>query len=268
MCAECGCNREEGFSLHAFDREGKLADHEHGHAHSHHHGHGPGHEHDHPHDHGHDHPHRSVAIAQSLLTENDRIAERNRGFFLARAIRAINLMSSPGAGKTTLVAATLDRIAATTPAAVIVGDLQTLNDAERLRGRGSPVVQINTGSLCHLDASMIARALQGGAADGARLLLIENVGNLVCPAAFDLGEGERVALFSVTEGEDKPLKYPSLFQTVRLVLLTKIDLAEATGFDRSAAEANIRRVAPDAQILALSARTGEGIDPWLEYLRR
>ncbi|HPA21453.1 MAG TPA: hydrogenase nickel incorporation protein HypB [Verrucomicrobiae bacterium] len=260
MCLECGCNRPEGFSLHAFDREGNLADHEHAQGHDH------GHTHDHPHPDA-EAPHRSIPIAQAVLTENDRIAERNRGFFLGRGIRAINLMSSPGAGKTTLVAATLDRLATTTPAAVIVGDLQTLNDAERLRGRGAPVVQINTGSLCHLDASMIARAIGGGAADGARLLLIENVGNLVCPAAFDLGENERVALFSVTEGEDKPLKYPSLFQTVRLVLLTKIDLAAATGFDRPAAEENIRRVAPDAQIFALSARTGEGIDRWLDYLR-
>lgn len=265
MCLDCGCNRPEGFSLHAFDREGKLADHEHPHDHDHDHPHAHGHPHDHAHAHDHA-PHRSVTIAQPILGENDRIAERNRGFFLGRGIRAINLMSSPGAGKTALVAATLDRLASRTPAAVIVGDLQTLNDAERLRGRGAPVVQINTGSLCHLDASMVARALEGGAADGARLLFIENVGNLVCPAAFDLGENERVALFSVTEGEDKPLKYPSLFQTVRLVLLTKMDLAEATGFDRTAAEENIRRVAPDAQILALSSRTGQGLDAWLDYL--
>lgn len=265
MCLECGCNRPESFSLHAFDKEGRLTDHDHGHGageeHSHSHAHG-----DSEHHHHDDTPHRSVAIAQSVLGENDRIAERNRGFFLGRGIRAINLMSSPGAGKTTLVAATLDRSAERIRAAVIVGDLQTLNDAERLRGRGASVVQINTGSLCHLDASMVARALEGGVADGARLLIIENVGNLVCPAAYDLGESERIALFSVTEGEDKPLKYPSLFQTVRLVVLTKMDLATATGFDRKAAEDNIRRVAPNADILALSARTGEGMDPWIQYV--
>lgn len=263
MCAECGCNRPEGFALHAFDREGKLADHAHAHPHPH-----PEHDHAHPHGHAHAHPDpRAVAIAQPILAQNDRLAERNRGFLIGRGIRALNLMSSPGAGKTALLAATLDRLAGQPPAAVIVGDLQTLNDAERLRGRSAPVVQINTGSLCHLDAAMIARALEGPALDGARLLFIENVGNLVCPAAFDLGENQRVALCSVTEGEDKPLKYPSLFQTVQLVLLTKIDLAAATGFNRTAAEDAIRRVNPAAPILALSAKTGEGMDAWIQWLR-
>lgn len=200
------------------------------------------------------------------MNKNDRLAERNRGFFLGRGIRALNLMSSPGAGKTTLIEKTLATLGDTLPAAVIVGDLETDNDAERIRGKGAPVVQVTTGTACHLDADMVARGLDALELGECRLLLLENVGNLVCPASYDLGENARVVLISVTEGEDKPLKYPPVFKGAELVVITKTDIAEAVGFDRELALKNIREVAPQAKIIELSSRTGEGMDAWLDYL--
>jgi hydrogenase nickel incorporation protein HypB len=238
-----------------------------GHGHHHHH-------HDHAHDHGHSHhghggngATRTVEVLQSLMDKNDRLAERNRGFFLGRGLIALNLMSSPGAGKTTLVEKTLEALPEDLRAAVLIGDLETDNDAQRVRAKGAPVVQLVTGTACHLDAEMVANGLDALELDGCRLVFLENVGNLVCPASYDLGETARVVLFSVTEGEDKPLKYPPAFKSADLVLLTKTDLAEAVEFDREAALRNIREVAPQARILELSARSGEGWDDWLEALR-
>jgi len=210
----------------------------------------------------------TIDVRASLLDQNDRLAERNRGFFLGRRIVALNVVSSPGSGKTTLLERTLDEFGRGGPrCAVLVGDLETDNDARRLHRPGVSVAQITTGTACHLDSTMIARGLEAIDLDGVRLLFIENVGNLVCPADFDLGEQVRVTLLSCTEGEDKPLKYPPIFKTAHVVILTKVDAAAPLGFDRAAALENIRRIAPQARIFELSARTGEGMAAWFEYLR-
>jgi hydrogenase nickel incorporation protein HypB len=210
---------------------------------------------------------RTLEIRQSLIEGNDRQAAQNRRLFQDLGVVALNLVSSPGAGKTTLLERTLTEFGATTPCAAIVGDLETDNDARRLRRSSAPVVQITTGSACHLDAGMVARAAGRLQLAGRRLLFIENVGNLVCPASFDLGERLRVVLLSAAEGEDKPLKYPPIFKSAHVVLLTKLDVAEVLGFDRDAAEENVRRIAPQARVIRLSARTGEGIALWYELLR-
>jgi hydrogenase nickel incorporation protein HypB len=208
----------------------------------------------------------SVDVNIPLLEKNDILAERNRGYFLGRGLAALNLVSSPGAGKTTLLERTLDEFGLKTKCAVLVGDLETDNDGRRLSRPHAPVAQITTGTVCHLDASMIARAAQSINLDGVRVLFIENVGNLVCPASFDLGEQVRVVLLSTTEGEDKPLKYPPIFKSAQLVLLTKIDVADVLGFRRDVALENIRRIAPQAKIIQLSARSGEGLPEWYAYL--
>ena len=210
---------------------------------------------------------RTVDLQVRLLEQNDRQAAANRTWLRERGIRAGNLVSSPGSGKTTLLERTLDALAGEVRCAVLVGDLETDNDARRLRREGLPVAQITTGGTCHLDAAMIARGLEALPLEGVRLLFIENVGNLVCPASFDLGENRRVTLLSCAEGEDKPLKYPPIFTSAHAVILNKIDVAAVLGFDRAAALANIHRVAPQAEVLELSARTREGLDRWLDYLR-
>jgi hydrogenase nickel incorporation protein HypB len=202
-----------------------------------------------------------------VLAKNDRLAERNRGYLKAKGLFAVNIVSSPGSGKTTLIAKTLELAAGTLPAAVIVGDLETANDAARLRDKGAPVVQVTTGTVCHLDAEMVNRALEHIDLEGRRLLIIENVGNLVCPASYDLGEAMRVVLISVTEGEDKPLKYPPIFHGAGMVVVSKIDMLEASGLDSEALRRNIHAVAPDAEIIELSARTGEGMERWMQALK-
>ncbi len=210
---------------------------------------------------------RTVELEARLLDHNDRQAAVNRQRLQALGIRALNLVSSPGSGKTTLLERTLDALSNEVRCAVLVGDLETDNDARRLRREGVPVAQITTGGTCHLDAAMIARGMEALPLEGVRLLFVENVGNLVCPASFDLGENRRITLLSCTEGEDKPLKYPPIFTSAHAVILNKIDVAHVLGFDRAAARVNIRRVAPQAELFELSARTGEGFDAWLGYLR-
>jgi hydrogenase nickel incorporation protein HypB len=210
---------------------------------------------------------RTANLQVRLLDQNDRQAAENRAVLKARGIRALNFVSSPGSGKTALLERTLDALAGEVRCAVLVGDLETDNDARRLRRPGLPVAQITTGGTCHLDASMISRGLAALPLEGVQLLFIENVGNLVCPASFDLGENRRITLLSCTEGEDKPLKYPPIFTSAHAVILNKIDVAAILGFDRAAALANIRRVAPQAEVFELSARTGEGCEQWLAYLR-
>ncbi|MBI2516932.1 MAG: hydrogenase nickel incorporation protein HypB [Opitutae bacterium] len=210
---------------------------------------------------------RAVDVSIPLLEKNDILAERNRGYFLGRGLAALNLVSSPGAGKTTLLERTLDEFGRQTRCAVLVGDLETDNDGRRLSRPHAPVAQITTGTVCHLDAAMIARAAESIDLDGVRVLFIENVGNLVCPASFDLGEQVRVVLLSTTEGEDKPLKYPPIFKSAHLVLLTKVDVADALGFKRDVAVENIRRIAPQARIIQLSSRSGEGLPEWYDFLR-
>lgn len=208
----------------------------------------------------------TVPVGESLKARNDRQARLNRDLFRERGLVVLNLLSSPGSGKTALLERTLTDLGGRRRIGVIVGDLQTDNDARRLAGRGGPVVPITTGTVCHLEADMVARAcaaLDLGALD---LLVIENVGNLVCPASFDLGEEVRVVVLSTTEGEDKPLKYPRAFKTAQVVVVSKTDLAEPAGFDRAAALANVRAVTPQATVFELSARTGSGMAAWYAYL--
>jgi hydrogenase nickel incorporation protein HypB len=229
--------------------------------------------HDHDHSgtgHGHDHTdtaeRRSVDVAQSVLAHNDRLAEQNRGMFKAHRLAVINLLSAPGSGKTALLERTAADLGKRVRMGVIVGDLQTDNDARRIARHGIRAVQISTGTACHLDAHMVQHALEDLDLQVLDLLFIENVGNLVCPATFDLGERARAVVMSVTEGEDKPLKYPVIFLDAAVVLVNKMDLAAATGFDRDTALANIRHAAPKARVLEVSAKTGEGMPAWYAYL--
>jgi len=205
-------------------------------------------------------------VQQSLLEHNQRLAERNRGFFKAKKLLVLNVVSAPGSGKTALIEKTGALLRGRLRVGAIVGDLETDNDARRLREAGLPVIQITTGTLCHLEADMVGRAMDTMDLDALDVLFIENVGNLVCPAAYDLGEHLRVVLLSVTEGEDKPLKYPPLFHSAHLVLITKTDLAQATGFNRAAALSNLQRVSHHASILEVSSRTGDGMEDWGRFL--
>jgi len=234
-------------------------------------------QHDHAHHQHHEHTEpdsdhapepRTIALHRSILEKNDRLAERNRGFFRAKRLLVLNVLSAPGSGKTTLIQKTAEALAGRWRVGVIVGDLATDNDAARLRTVGIPVVQITTGTVCHLDAEMVARASHQLELDSLDLLIIENVGNLVCPAAYDLGEDLRVVLFSVTEGEDKPLKYPPLFHSAQVALIAKGDLAAATGWNRELALANLSRISHHATVLELSARTGAGMPAWLHLLEQ
>ncbi len=255
MCAFCGCSTP-GKSLPAATTDGGHDHDQPGGTHHHHHDHG-----DHDHDHG-----RVVEVTRNILDKNARLAERARGVFLGKGVAVLNLVSSPGSGKTTLLQQTIQRLQNRVRCAVIVGDCATDNDARRLRETGAPAVQIVTGNVCHLDAHMILHALEEIRLNDVDLLFIENVGNLVCPTAFDLGEDQRVVLTSVTEGEDKPLKYPGIFHDAHVVLLTKTDLAEAVGVDLDAARRNIEEVAPRAQRFELSARQGGGMEAWIAWL--
>ncbi len=209
---------------------------------------------------------RTVSVEQDLLAHNDAVAAKNRAAFAAAGVFALNLVSSPGSGKTTLLVETIRRLGPGLPVTVIEGDQQTSNDAERIRATGAPALQINTGKGCHLDAPGIAAAW-AELGSPAGLLLIENVGNLVCPAEFDLGEAHKVVIFSVTEGEDKPLKYPGMFAAADVLLLNKCDLLPHLSFDPALAEANARRVNPDLRLIRTSATTGEGLDAWCDWLR-
>jgi hydrogenase nickel incorporation protein HypB len=254
MCKECGCGLGGG--------EAKIG----GHAHEHEHDH-PGHEHGHEH---HDHPHspglKTLDLNRSLLEKNDRLAERNRGFFRAKKLLVLNVVSSPGSGKTTFIRETAAKLGKQLRVGVIVGDLATDNDAARLRTAGIPVVQITTGTVCHLDADMVSKAAGQLDLDQLDVLVIENVGNLVCPADYDLGEDLRVVLLSVTEGEDKPLKYPPMFHSAHVAVITKTDMASAAGFNRDLALVNLHRVSHHAEIFELSAKTGDGMKAWRDFL--
>ena len=210
----------------------------------------------------------SIEVLSSLLHENDRQAEHNREHFDRHGVLAINLMSSPGSGKTSLLEATIDALGDELKIAVIEGDLETENDAIRIRAKGVPAVQITTGSACHLDAHMVHEALHALNLGKIDLLFIENVGNLVCPASFDLGHHANVTLLSVTEGDDKPAKYPVIFRAADLVLLTKSDFLEVIDdFDPAKAEKHLRELASPAKVLTLSVRRPDSLSPWLEWLR-
>jgi hydrogenase nickel incorporation protein HypB len=211
---------------------------------------------------------RRVQIEQDILNKNNRYAEKNRRHFQTQRIWTLNLVSSPGAGKTALLVKTLADFKDQEALAVIVGDQQTSNDAERIRATGVPALQINTGKGCHLDAHMIGHALERLQPPARSMLFIENVGNLVCPAAFDLGEAHKVVILSVTEGEDKPLKYPDMFHAASLMLLNKVDLLPYVDFEVGKCLEYARRINPPMEIIALSSRTGEGMEQWYRWLRR
>ncbi len=253
MCQECGCGNGGG--------DVKIGAHTHEQEHHHSHEH-------HDHGHGYDHAQgkQTLNLNRSLMEKNARLAERNRGFFRAKKLLVLNVVSSPGSGKTTFIRETAAKLSASLRVGVIVGDLATDNDAARLRTAGIPVVQITTGTVCHLDADMVSKAAAQLDLDQLDVLVIENVGNLVCPADYDLGEDLRVVLLSVTEGEDKPLKYPPMFHSANVAIITKKDMATAAGFDRKLALANLNRVSHHAHIFELSAKTGDGMQAWLNYL--
>ncbi|MBL8790284.1 MAG: hydrogenase nickel incorporation protein HypB [Rhizobiales bacterium] len=209
---------------------------------------------------------RIVQIEQDILSKNDALAARNRAAFAAAGHFVLNIVSSPGSGKTTLLERTIRDLSATFPIAVIEGDQETSNDAERIKAAGAQSIQINTGRGCHLDADMVAKAYDELRPSPASLLFIENVGNLVCPSSFDLGEQARIVLFSITEGEDKPLKYPDIFASADIVLVSKLDLQPYLQCDLELIEENIRRVNRKARIMHVSARSGEGLEQWYGWL--
>jgi hydrogenase nickel incorporation protein HypB len=209
---------------------------------------------------------RRIELETRVLERNDRVALRNREWLDARGVVAVNLISSPGSGKTLLLERTLEMLRGVVGCAVITGDQSTDNDARRLAGKGAPVAQIETRASCHLNAEQVGAQLERVVTDGVRLLVIENVGNLVCPAAFDLGEHQKIALLSVAEGEDKPLKYPVLFHDAPVCVITKIDLLPHLEYDIARCREALRGVRPDVTLFELSARTGEGMKAWIEYL--
>ena len=272
MCVTCGCSD---------DAEGTITNLQTGEmAHNHHH-----HSHNLPngtvitHSHNHDHHHEhkasqihakihgtTISLEQEILGKNNLLAAQNRGWFKGRNILALNLMSSPGAGKTTLLTRTINDLKQQIPISVIEGDQETINDAEKIKATGCKVVQINTGTGCHLDAAMIDRALQQLNPPLNSVLMIENVGNLVCPALFDLGEAAKVVILSVTEGEDKPIKYPHMFRASEIMILTKIDLLPYVQFDVQRCIEYALQVNPNMQIFQVSATTGAGLDNWYKWL--
>jgi len=273
---------------HHHEKEHDQHDHSHQHLHGHDHHHHDGedgcgdncgcnhdhehHDHDHPsHHHGHDHQHdhshgRQLIIEEDALSKNKLTAERNRGYFEAKKLLALNLVSSPGSGKTSLLEKTIKALKGKTDIYVIEGDQQTMNDANRIDQAGAPVVQVNTGNGCHLDADMVIRALKKLDIKNEGILMIENVGNLVCPSLFDLGESKRVVIISVTEGDDKPLKYPTMFETSHICIINKTDLLPYVDFDVKQAKEYALRVNPNLIFFELSVKTGEGMEAWQEFL--
>ena len=271
MCRDCGCGLLEA--------AGK-APHEHGHSHdehSHDHSHDE-HDHDHAHDHGHSHDPRpdevgsddqltrTIEIRRRILEHNDQLADQLRADFRRHGVLAINIVGSPGAGKTELLARTLTDAASRWSMAAVSGDLATENDAARLSSTGSPARQILTGTMCHLETNMVADAIADWDLSTLDMLFIENVGNLVCPSDFDLGEDLRVMIVSTTEGEDKPLKYPTLTISADVALINKVDIAEAVECDVDLLERNLREVQPSIEVIRVSARSGEGLDAWYSLL--
>ncbi|WP_102408367.1 hydrogenase nickel incorporation protein HypB [Parabacteroides bouchesdurhonensis] len=243
MCGTCGCGE-------------------------HHHSHEHGHEHTHPHEHEHHHHDGSTVIdvEQDILQRNNLLAERNRGYFDAKNLFVLNLMSSPGSGKTTLLEETIRRLKGKQAVYVIEGDQQTSNDANRIAALGVPVFQVNTGTGCHLEASMVNHAVKHLAPEDDSILFIENVGNLVCPAMFDLGEAKKVVIVSTTEGDDKPLKYPHIFYGADICIINKIDLTPYLNTDVGVLKENALKVNHHLQVFEVSATQGEGMDKWCEWL--
>jgi hydrogenase nickel incorporation protein HypB len=296
MCSTCGCGQGEQ-RVEGLDRHHEHQDtHDHGHAHDHAdrdhrndhkgehahwhehvhthadgttHSHAHSHDYTHPDDHSHTHETgaaRLINVERDLLAKNDAIAVENRRALQAAKTLTLNLVSSPGSGKTVLLVETLKRIGNKYPVSVIEGDQETTADADRIRATGVPAIQVNTGKGCHLDADLVRTALARLGTPANGILFIENVGNLVCPAGFDLGEAHKVVIVSVTEGEDKPLKYSGMFAASSLMVVTKIDLLPHLDFDVDRLVENARRINPTIGVLKLSAKSGEGMDRWINWL--
>ncbi len=272
MCETCGCGKPEEFKItdphndhdldHSHEKDGE-------HPRGHEHDHLLGHEHTHDHDHSHhnDHPQKKVIdINMDILSENNRLAQLNRRFFEGRKVLCLNLVSSPGSGKTTILEKTIVALKQTHKLLVIEGDQQTMLDARRIEKAGAPSLQINTGSGCHLDARMIDSALGKVDIEANSILFIENVGNLVCPAMFDLGEHKRVVVISVTEGDDKPMKYPYMFQSSHLCIINKSDLLPYVDFNTDETVKYARSMNPGLGFISVSAKTGDGMDKWFEWI--
>ena len=307
MCDSCGCGHGDGITIrkpgdtdhnhehvhthehdHEHDHEHNGEKHTHGHSHTHshshdhkehehsshththdldHHHHHDGHAHDHHHsDHSHNHG-KEIEVEQDILGKNNLLAERNRGYFEAKNILTLNLVSSPGSGKTSLLERTIKDLGKEIKFYVIEGDQQTMNDAKRIDQAGAPVVQVNTGNGCHLDSDMINRAVKELDVQDNSVLVIENVGNLVCPSLFDLGEKTRVVIISTTEGEDKPIKYPTMFQSSDICIINKTDLLPYVDFDVEKAKEYAMQVNHHLKFFELSVTTGEGMDKWYEWLK-
>lgn len=261
MCETCGCGLPDNQGVkilkpgtgdpHTHDEQGH--DHQHDHEHPHHH-------------HGHTRT-ETIQVQEDILSANNLVAARNRGYFEGRDIFALNLMSSPGAGKTTLLEKTIQDLSPGLVWAVIEGDQQTTMDADRIDAAGAAAIQVNTGTGCHLDARMIREAMAQLTVPEGAVLAIENVGNLICPALFDLGEARRVIIVSTTEGSDKPLKYPTILRDAHLCIINKMDLLPYVDFDLDEFMANARRINPDLSFIPLSAKTGEGLELWYDWVR-
>lgn len=255
MCGTCGCGEDNQIT---FTKPGEASHHKHDH----------GHGHDHSHDHSHDHHHKEIQLELDVLSKNNMLAERNRGYLEALDIQSLNLVSSPGSGKTSLLEKTITELKEKMAFYIIEGDQQTSNDADRIAKAGAPVIQVNTGNGCHLDADMVNHAIKQLKPKANSTLFIENVGNLVCPALFDLGESNRVVIISTTEGDDKPIKYPTMFETSQLCIINKTDLLPYVDFDMDKAKDFARRVNPKLEFIELSVKSGEGMDTWYNWLMK
>ena len=270
MCGTCGCGGPEGkvkiqkpgtdhsIDHHSHDSNGHSHDHDHDHSHSH----------DHDHHHHADHHKTVIEVEQDILQHNDLMAARNRGYFDAKNILALNLVSSPGSGKTSILERTLSDLKNDISFSVIEGDQQTMNDANRIDALNIPVIQINTGKGCHLESDMVYDAVKQLSPKDNSVLMIENVGNLVCPSMFDLGERNRVVIISTTEGEDKPLKYPDMFDTSDICIINKIDLMPYLNFDIEKLKTSALQVNPKLQFFEVSATTGQGMEKWYQWLKK
>ncbi len=258
MCDTCGCGQpNEAVTIRKPGEDGHSHPHQHEHDHSH------PHDHSHTHDHGHS---RTIVVETDILAKNNLVAERNRGYFEAKNILTLNLVSSPGSGKTTILEKTVSALKKQITCAVIEGDQQTMNDAERIDATGAAVVQVNTGTGCHLDSEMINQGSKKLNLKNDSILFIENVGNLVCPALFDLGEAHKVVIISVTEGDDKPHKYPTMFSVSDLCIINKIDLLPYVDFDVEKCKEFARQVNPNIEFIELSATKGDGMEKWNSWL--
>jgi len=286
MCENCGCGHpdegvniripgEENAHTHTHEHDHAHGEHSHSHPHTHSHSHDyehsghhdEGHAHEHHHE-SHDHSHsKEIKLEQDILGKNNLLAERNRGYFEAKNIKALNLVSSPGSGKTSLLEKTIADLGKEMSFYVVEGDQQTMNDANRIKEAGAPVIQINTGNGCHLDANMVNQAVKKLNPSEGSVVFIENVGNLVCPSLFDLGEAQRVVIMSVTEGSDKPVKYPTMFHTSDICIINKTDLLPYVDFDVEKAKEYALQVNHHLKFFELSVKTGEGMDAWYQWLK-